>query len=133
MIIVGTSRSGPKQLGNYLSEQGKNETVRTLEVSGTVAQDIRGAIDEMAAHALGTKCEKPLYHAMINPEPPNMLSPEQCREAVDLLEQKLGFNGHARVIVMHEKEGRQHLHVTWSRIDVETMKAVSDRKRFSEY
>lgn len=133
MIIVGTSRAGPKQLGNYLSEQGKNETVRTLEIRGTIAQDVRGAIEEMAALALGTKCEKPLYHAMVNPQPPNMLSLEQCLESVDLSERELGLEGHPRVVILHQKDRRQHLHVAWSRIDIATMRAISDSHNYRKH
>lgn len=133
MIIKGQSRSGSRQLGSYLSKPGKNEEIRTLEIRGTVAQDIPGAISEMGAHALGTKCEKPLYHAMINPEPPHRLSDDQCREAVDVLEEKLGLIGHPRVVVMHEKLGRQHLHVAWSRTDLENMTAVSDSHNYRKH
>lgn len=124
MIIKGKSRKGPRQLGTYLDSPGENEHVEKLEIRGTIAQDIPGAIHEMDAYALGTRCEKPLYHAMINPEPPNRLSEAQCMEAVDALEEKLGLRGHSRVVVLHEKHGRQHLHVVWSRINTDEMKAV---------
>ena len=56
---------------------------------------------------------------MINPEPPNRLTPEQRAEAVGALERKLGLEGHARVVVVHDKKDREHIHVVWSRIDLD--------------
>ena len=133
MIIKGGSRGGARALGRYLSHQGQNERVDMIEVRGTIDNTPFGALQEMDAYALGTRCEKPLYHAIINPEPPNRLTPEQRMEAVDALEHKLGLDDHARVIVMHEKEGRQHLHVVWSRIDLEQMRSVSDSHNFRKH
>ena len=88
---------------------------------------------EMDAYAVGTRCEKSLYHAAISPEPPHQLTPEQRTEAIDALEAKLGLNGHSRVVVMHEKLGRQHIHVVWSRIDLEKMRSVSDSHNYRKH
>ena len=129
----GQIAGGPKQLGNYLAEPGENENIQVIDVRGTVADDPRGAVLEMDAHAAGTRCEKPLYHAFINPEPPYSLSTEQISEAVEALEAKLGFDGHARLVVLHEKHGRQHLHVVWSRIDLDRMVAVSDSHNYRKH
>ncbi|MEJ0044255.1 MAG: hypothetical protein WDM81_19460 [Rhizomicrobium sp.] len=41
-----------------------------------------------------------------------------------------GLEGHARVIVMHEKNGRQHFHPIWSRIDLLEMRAVPDSHNY---
>ncbi len=133
MIIKGKSRAGPGSLASHLGNAEKNERVEMLESRGTVATDLRGALAEMDAVALGTRCAKPLYHAAISPEPPHRLSPEQRMEAVDALEQKLGMEGHARVVVMHEKFGREHIHVVWSRIDVENMRSVSDSHNYRKH
>jgi hypothetical protein len=133
MIIKGTSRSGPSALAAHLGNAEKNERVQLLETKGTVAQDLRGALVEMDAYAAGTRCEKPLYHAAISPEPPHRLTPEQRSQAIDALEQKLGLDGHARVVVLHEKEGREHIHVVWSRIDLEHMRSVSDSHNYRKH
>src|SRR6202140_14229 len=114
MIIKGKSRAGPQQLATHLGNAEKNERVSLIETRGTIAQDLRGALVEMDAYAVGTKCEKSLYHAAISPEPPHRLTDDQRSEAIDALETKLGLEGHARVVVMHEKLGRQHIHVVWS-------------------
>jgi hypothetical protein len=87
----------------------------------------------MDTYAVGTRCEKPLYHAAISPEPPHRMTPEQRTEAINALEEKLGLQDHARVVVLHEKEGREHLHVVWSRIDLEKMKSVSDSHNYRKH
>jgi len=133
MIIKGTSRAGPQQLATHLGNAENNERVSLIETHGTIAQDLRGALVQMDAYAVGTRCEKSLYHAAISPEPPHVLTPEQRAEAVDALEARLGLVGHARLVVMHEKRSRQHIHVVWSRIDLEKMRAVSDSHNFRKH
>jgi hypothetical protein len=133
MIIKGKSRAGPIALAAHLGNAEKNERVTLLEVKGTVAQDLRGALVEMDACALGTRCERPLYHAAISPGPPHRLTPEQRQEAIDALEKKLGLQGHARVVVIHEKLGREHIHVVWSRIDLDKMRSVSDSHNYRKH
>jgi hypothetical protein len=130
VIIKGKSRGRGAALGVYLQNQERNERATVLEVSGTIAQDATGALKEMEAYAEGTKCTLPLYHAQINPEPPYQLTREQMIEAVDLLEKELGLTGQPRVIVAHEKDGREHFHVVWARIDLEKGKAISDSHNF---
>lgn len=133
MIIKGKSRAAPQQLATHLGNAEKNERVSLIETRGTVARDLRGALVEMAAFAAGTRCEKSLYHAAISPEPPHVLTPEQRAEAIDTLEAKLGLTGHARLVVMHEKLGRQHIHVVWSRIDLEKLRSVSDSHNYRKH
>ncbi len=133
MIIKGKSRAGPQQLATHLGNAEKNERVSLVETRGTIAQDLRGALVEMDAYAVGTKCERSLYHAAISPEPPHVLTPEQRTEAIDALEKKLGLDGHARLVVMHEKLGRQHIHIVWSRIDLAKMHSVSDSHNYRKH
>jgi len=61
------------------------------------------------------------------------LTSEQRTEAIEALEEKLGLSGHARVVVLHEKLGREHLHVVWSRIDLEHMRSVSDSHNYRKH
>jgi Relaxase/Mobilisation nuclease domain len=133
MIIKGQSRAGPSALAAHLGNAEKNERVSLLETRGTVAQDLRGALIEMDAYAAGTRCQKSLYHAAISPEPPHRLTPEQRNEAIGALEDKLGLTGHARVVVMHEKLGREHIHVVWSRIDLDRLTSVSDSHNYRKH
>lgn len=77
---------------------------------------------EFEAIAAGTKCRKPLYSLSISP--PSPISREQYMAAVDHIEGKLGLVGQPRAVVFHDKEGREHCHVVWSRIDLDRMKAA---------
>src|SRR5580704_17367983 len=133
MIIKGKSRAGPQQLATHLGNAEKNERVSLIETRGTIAQDLRGALVEMDTYAIGTKCERSLYHAAISPEPPHVLKPAQRNEAIDALEKRLELDGHSRVVVMHEKLGRQHIHVVWSRIDLQKMRSVSDSHNYRKH
>jgi hypothetical protein len=133
MIIKGKSRAGPIALAAHLANAETNERVELVETRGTVAQDLRGALIEMDAYAAGTRCQKSLYHAALSPEPPHVLTSAQRSEAIDALEQKLGLNGHARLVVVHEKHERQHIHVVWSRIDLEKMRSVADSHNYRKH
>ena len=133
MIIKGKSRSGPSELATHLGNAEKNERVTLLETRGTVSQELQGALAEMDALVVGTRCTKPLYHAAISPEPPHRLSPEQRAEAINALEEKLGLTGHPRAVVLHRKYGREHIHVVWSRIDLKRMRAVSDSHNYRKH
>lgn len=54
------------------------------------------------------------------------VTPQQWERTADVLEEELGLQGHPRAIVLHEKDGRVHVHVVWQRTDIETMTLVSD-------
>jgi hypothetical protein len=50
---------------------------------------------------------------------------EAFEKAISEIEHKLGLENQPRAIVFHEKEGRRHAHVVWSRIDGKEMKAIN--------
>ncbi|MBF0554853.1 MAG: relaxase/mobilization nuclease domain-containing protein [Nitrospirae bacterium] len=125
MIIKGSSRAGAAGLSKHLQNAKTNERVTLQETSWTLAKDITGALHEMDAIAAGGRCKAFMYHAQINPKADEHLTPEQWQKAVDTLEKNLGLEGHQRVVVEHVKDGRQHYHVVWNRLDVETLKSVS--------
>jgi hypothetical protein len=54
------------------------------------------------------------------------MTADQWKIAVDRLEKELGLDGQPRAVVMHEKHGRQHIHVVWQRTDIDTMTLVPD-------
>ncbi|MEA2876443.1 MAG: hypothetical protein QOF14_1639 [Hyphomicrobiales bacterium] len=126
MIIKGKSRGRALELARHLLRTDSNETVRLFEVRGTVARDVEGALREMEAHGLTAHSAKPLYHASISPEAHLPLNDAQIRIAADMLEAKLGLLRQPRLIVLHRKKGREHLHVVWSRIDTACGRAIRD-------
>jgi hypothetical protein len=81
---------------------------------------------EMRALAQGTKCRNYFYQANINPRADEHLAPVQWREAVEMLGRNLGLEGQPHFVMEHEKGGRTHRHIVWSRINQETMTAISD-------
>lgn len=133
MILKGNARSGGSDLATHLLNAYDNEHVELADLRGTIADDLHGAFAEYEAIASGTKAKKPLYSLSINPSEP--LTREQYFEAVDAIENKLGLTDQPRAIVFHIKEGREHCHVVWSRIDGIEMKAIHlahDRRKLCD-
>ena len=44
--------------------------------------------------------------------------------AIDHIEDRLGLGGQPCAVVFHVKDGREHCHVVWSRIDLDRLKAI---------
>ena len=55
MIIKGRSRAGPDELAVHLMRVDTNEVMEVIEIRGTVASDLKGALREMSAVAAGTQ------------------------------------------------------------------------------
>jgi hypothetical protein len=125
MIIKGGRAGNVAFWSSHLLRTDTNDRAAVIEQRGVLADDLRGALREMQAVASGSRCNDDfMYQANINPRADEHLTPEQWREAVDRLEKNLGFEGHARVVVEHVKEGRQHYHVIWNRVG-DDLRAVS--------
>lgn len=124
MILKGSCRTNGSDLATHLMNGYDNERAELCEVRGTIADDLHGAFAEIELIASGTRAQKPLFSLSINPH--EALTREQYFEAIDAIESRLGFAGQPRAVVFHEKEGREHCHVVWSRIDAESMKAIPD-------
>ena len=88
-----------------------------LEVKGSASENARFAILEMSLKAeLTKKGRDGLYHAHIAPAyGEDGLEADQWQHAADVLEKSLGYEGQNRVLVLHEKAGKRHLHVVWQR------------------
>jgi hypothetical protein len=147
MILQGNIRAGGQELATHLlndrhevnpdqarqSPKLGNEKVLVSEVRGFLTDDLRGAFAEAEAIAKGTRCKKPLYSLSINPS--QVMSREEYGQAFNKIERALGLENQPRAIVYHVKNGREHAHVVWSRIDNETMKTRSnafDRQKLRE-
>ncbi|MGO3933073.1 relaxase/mobilization nuclease domain-containing protein [Rhodopseudomonas pseudopalustris] len=126
MIIKGRARGRSQQLAKHLLRIDQNETVRLFECRGTVSDEVASGLAEMEALGKAVASRRPLYHASISPEKNAPLTDEQVRIAADLLESKLGFREQPRMIVLHRKNRRDHVHVVWSRVDVEKRCTISD-------
>jgi hypothetical protein len=151
MIAKGSSRSGPKQLAVYLMRVGRYDTgepTELLELQSPWAAAPNGTRERTAANLAeafrdwqtlceGTKQgEYGLYHAQISPAPKyaQNMTPEQWKRAADLLGEELGLQDQPRALVLHAgKDGRNHLHVVWSRTDIDVMKLHSDSHNYQAH
>lgn len=122
MIISGLQTGNTRWLAAHLLNAADNEEVELAEVTGTVAQDVEGALAEFDAYTAGTRAREGVYAAFINP--PEPLESAQYMRALEVIEQRLGLGGQPRIVLFHVKNGRHHCHVVWSRIDAARMKAI---------
>ncbi|MEX5598737.1 relaxase/mobilization nuclease domain-containing protein [Pseudophaeobacter sp. C1-32P7] len=124
MILKGSQRGNAAKLARHLMNFQDNEHVELHELRGFVSDEqLLDALLEAQAVAKGTRCQQHLFSLSLNPPEGERVDVATFEAAIELAEQRLGLDGHARAIVFHEKEGRRHAHAVWSRIDVETMTA----------
>lgn len=129
MIIKGGSRAGPQQLAAHLLRADTNERVDILEIDSAV-DDLAATFRDWQTLSEGTRGTKGLYHVNIDPDARYDMTPAQWAEAVAVLEKELGLDGQPRAVVLHEKKGRQHIHIVWARTDLETMTMRSDSNNY---
>lgn len=125
MILKGSQRGGAGQLARHLLREDENDHVEVQELRGFLSSDLTGALAEAHAVSKGTKCKQFLFSLSINPPKDQSAGLEDILDAVERAEKQLGLEGQPRAIVVHEKQGRRHAHVVWSRIDAKEMKAKS--------
>ena len=126
MIPFGSQRAGGQDLATHLLNAQDNERLELAQVRGAVARDLHGAFAEWEAqaHTL-TRCRKYLYSLSVNPDArQGGLARAQYLDYIDRVEQGLGLMDQPRAVIFHEKNGREHCHVVWSRIDAENERAV---------
>lgn len=125
MILKGSQRAGAGQLAAHLLNERDNEHVRVHELRGFMADDLHGALTEAQAVSKGTKCKQFMFSLSLNPPKDAEVGEADFERAADAAERVLGLVCQPRALVFHEKEGRLHAHVVWSRIDAETMTAIN--------
>lgn len=125
MILKGNQRGGGKQLAAHLMKVEDNEHVYIHELRGFMSDNLHSALHEAYAVSRGTRATQFLFSLSLNPPPNEKVSVEEFEAAIKTIEHKLGLNNQPRAIVFHEKEGRRHAHVVWSRINCEEMKAIN--------
>ncbi len=125
MILKGNQRGGGQQLAAHLQNSFDNERVEVADLRGSIAQDLSGAFNEWHSDASATRAKKYLYSLSLNPDQDQRhLTREEYFELLDRTERSLKLVGQPRAVVFHVKDGREHAHAVWSRIDTEKMKAV---------
>ncbi|MEE2944204.1 MAG: relaxase/mobilization nuclease domain-containing protein [Pseudomonadota bacterium] len=125
MILKAKERGDAGQLARYLLAMRDNEHVELHEVSGFVSDDLIEAFSEADAIAKGTRCKNYLFSMSLNPPEGADVPTKVFVQTADQIGKKLGLDNQPRAIVFHEKDGRRHAHVVWSRIDLERMRAIN--------
>ncbi|MFD1199126.1 relaxase/mobilization nuclease domain-containing protein [Brucella gallinifaecis] len=125
MILKGSQRAGARQLAAHLLNDRDNDHVTVFELRGFVAHDLMSALEECHAVSTATRCKQFLFSLSLNPPQGIVASEEELRRAADRAEKALGLDDQPRAIVFHEKNGRRHAHVVWSRIDPERLTAIN--------
>lgn len=125
MILKAKERGDAGQLARYLLSMRDNEHVELHEVYGFASDDLIEAFSEADAIARGTRCKNYLFSMSLNPPEGALVSKDIFEETADQIEKKLGLDNQPRAIVFHEKDGRRHAHVVWSRIDAQRMRAIN--------
>ncbi len=125
VILKGSQRGGGTQLAAHLMKVEDNEHVHIHDMRGFLSDDLHSALHEAYAVSRGTRAKQFLFSLSLNPPPSEKVSVEVFEAAIKTIEHKLGLDNQPRAIVFHEKEGRRHAHVVWSRIDCEEMKAIN--------
>lgn len=125
MILKGSQRGGAKNLSTHLMNDVDNDHVELYELRGFLARNLHGALAEAYAISKGTKCSQFMFSLSFNPPKHADASEADFKDAIEKAEQKLSLDHQPRAIVFHEKEGRRHAHVVWSRIDAISMKAIN--------
>ena len=125
MILKARERGNAPQLANYLMDQRDNEHVELHEVRGFISDDLNQAFSEAHAIAQGTRCENYMFSMSFNPPEGAHVSTDEFEKAIDQVESKLGLSDQPRAVIFHEKDGRRHAHVAWSRIDAEQMRSIN--------
>ncbi len=130
MIAKGNKHHSGSRLADYLLKAKPGERVEVGEIRGFAHDDIGEAFRAVDAMAIGTNCEKPMFHAQVRLPDGEGLTHEQWQFAAESNRSKARASPHGqpRAIVFHvnEQSGDTHMHqLGWSRIDDETMTAKS--------
>lgn len=124
MILQASQRGGGRALSSHLLRTDENDHAEVHSLRGFVADDLRGAFDEIYAISRGTRCVQPYFSLSLNPPPDAQVPVEAFERAINDVEARLGLTEQPRAVVFHSKEGRLHAHAVWSRINADTMTAV---------
>jgi hypothetical protein len=128
MIIKGNRHSNAARLADYLMNGGNHgERVEAPELRGfgPYSDDISKAFRSLHVMADASEIKKPLFHVQVRLPEGDQLTREQWEYTAERIERRLGLTGQARAMVFHidEQTGEPHMHLAFSLIDEETLKA----------
>jgi hypothetical protein len=126
MFAKGNLHANGQVLAAYLITGKKGERAELVELRGFAADNIRDAFLDVHIQSEATQAEKPFFHTQVRLPEGEQLTREQWLQVADRIEQQLGFEGQGRAVAFHtyRHSGETHMHIAWSRIDLEQMKAI---------
>src|SRR4051794_14507687 len=121
MVVKGNLHADGRKLAADLIMGKKGERAELVELRGFASSDIREAFIDIHSQAAEiTQCAKPFFHSYVRLPEDEELFREQWKHAADRIEKQLGFEGQGRAIAFHHQPGgNTHMHIAWSRIDLE--------------
>lgn len=126
MIAKGSQRGGSGQLARHLMNDRDNDHVELHEIRGLDSRNLLAAFREIEAAAQATRCKQPFFHVSFSPPADAAVNYDQFEMAFAAVEDKYPQLAELpRAVVFHEKDGRRHAHVVWSRIDTEQGRALN--------
>jgi hypothetical protein len=125
VIAKGNLHDNGAKLARYLITGRKGERAELVELRGFASSDIRQAFADIHIQAAKVRQNaKPFFHAYVRLPIGEELTRSQWRHVADRIEKKLGFEGQGRAIAFHHQpSGDTHMHIAWSRIDLEQRRA----------
>jgi hypothetical protein len=125
MVVKGNLHADGQKLAAYLITGKMGERAELVELRGFASSNIRDAFIDVHMHAAAaTQCVKPFFHSYVRLPENEELFREQWKYVADRIEKQLGFEGQARAIAFHHQPGgNTHMHIAWSRIDLEQRRA----------
>jgi hypothetical protein len=121
VIAKGNLHGNGAKLARYLITGRKGERAELVELRGFASPDIRQAFADVHIQAAEVRQNaKPFFHAYVRLPAGEELARSQWRHVANRIEKRLGFSGQGRAIAFHHQpNGDTHMHIAWSRIDLE--------------
>jgi hypothetical protein len=128
MIIKGNRHNNGGKLAHYMMSglRQKGERAERYELKGFgEAENILDAFRDVEVMAEATKADNALFHVQVRLPDHERLTAKQWEHTADRVEKRLGMTGQPRAVYFHidDKTGERHMHIGFSLIDAETMKA----------
>lgn len=126
MIIKGNLHDNGAKLARYMIHGKRDEQAELWQVRGFAELDVIDAFRSIHIMSEATQCEKPFFHVQVrNAEHDRALMRDEWERIADRIEARIGYHDQPRAIAFHidMATGQEHMHIAWSRIDDEKMKA----------
>jgi Relaxase/Mobilisation nuclease domain len=125
MIAKGNTHDNGARLARYIVTGKEGEFAELWELRGFALRDITDAFRSVHVTAGKSQCKQPFFHVQVRNPEGETLTRSQWTTAAQKIEGMLGLGDQPRAIAVHtdRETGHEHIHIAWSRIDPDTLKA----------